>query len=149
MIELPNELVHHIFMHLPLYHLKTKMKFLCKAYNIIAVDVIEKRLKSCFRLLQDLGPAAKTPAIQSNGLNNLPDLILDGRIESPTAANYVSLPHSDMYTLTPFKAWMLCNLEYPSDSNVLTGIEIVLTGNLSVWALNNNVVQEWMLPRAD
>ncbi|KAJ3373967.1 hypothetical protein HDU91_000023 [Kappamyces sp. JEL0680] len=111
MREFPYELLHLIFARLPLYQLLQKIKRVCRSWNAVAQHVTEARLKGCLALLHDIGHA-----VPSTGIPNLFEI---EAMETHGAAGE---------TVSPFKAWLLCNLEYSSDSNVITAIEVSLDG---------------------
>jgi hypothetical protein len=120
MNDLPYEILHQIFGHLPLHILVGKIKKISKTFLTVANDVGGGRLLGLTNLLNGIGHVVPNTSILPNVFDIEEMGLFGGSVE----------------TLSPFKTWLLVNLEYPNESNVITAIELILEGtNLSTGQL--------------
>lgn len=109
---LPFELIEQYFSFLPMHTLLKTCKQVNQIWRKVAKGIIKKQIKGCYRLLNNIGSIKPSENIPN--FFDINELGLRGS-------------KSRLETESPFKSWLLCNLEYPSDSNVISGIEIELS----------------------
>jgi hypothetical protein len=104
---LPNELLLHVFSYIPFYSLKLDVQYVCRDWRRCARDILEKRLADSVELLQK----AHTTNAKDAQLRSVYDTEEEGEGKP-----------------TKFTCWLLGNFEHPSESQVVTGMEVKLHG---------------------
>jgi hypothetical protein len=104
---LPNELLLHVFTYIPFHTLKFEIQNVCRDWRLCARDILEKRLAEGVELLQQ----AHTTNAKDAQLRSVYDTEEEGDGKP-----------------TKFTCWLLGNFEHPTESQVVTGLEVKLQG---------------------
>jgi hypothetical protein len=109
MNSIPNELITEILEYLPLHDLRNKTQLISKLFKMVTRRVVGKKLAKLASCLNEFGGSIT----DEDKLKSIFESDVDARRKSASTE--------------PFTAWILGNFDHSTESQVVTGIQMVLS----------------------